>query len=248
MDEVLALALRAHRLRDGRPRRRAALMSAIAGEPLVIRSLEFLGGMATADWLAPRADAAGGRVRRTLERREVVAAQRARAPEEVRARQQHAGTHARDQLLQGQRRSSCSSIFRATATRGSRRRRRPSGGRSSRATCAGARSCAASCNCSTRATTRRPTTARCSTSSSEIGVPTIVVLTKIDKLTAAQRVRRVDGYRVASRPRRRADDSVQRRDRRRAQRAWRGDRVALAQPSWRAVAEPAAEAAPETEP
>ena len=43
---------RARRFRGGRSRRRAALMSAPSGEPLVIRSLEFIGGMATVGGLA----------------------------------------------------------------------------------------------------------------------------------------------------------------------------------------------------
>ena len=149
--------------------------------------------------MAPDQRAARGRVRRPLERRQVVAAQPARAPQGVRAREQHAGPHARDQLLQGQRH------VRARRPAGLRLREdlegraRRSGCRSSRGTCARPPRCAASCSCSTCGTTRRRTISRCSTSSREIEAPTIVVLTKIDKLRPREVPERVHEIAVALR-------------------------------------------------
>ena len=75
-------------------------MSASSGEPLVIRSLEFIGGMAAVG---------GWRPEPTLP--EIAFAGRSNVGKssllndsihrkKIRARQQHAGTHARDQLLQ----------------------------------------------------------------------------------------------------------------------------------------------------
>ncbi len=176
--------------------------------------------------LASGTDAARGRVRGTVERRQVVAAQPARSPKEVRAREQHAGPHARDQLLQGQR------PLRARRPPGLRLRARLEGtARRVEAAHRGlpAREPAAARDrrsCSTRGTTRPTTTCKMLDFLGEIGVPTIVVLTKIDKLTPAERKRPRVGAGRAARPRRRSDDSVQRRDRRGARRAGRGDRGA----------------------
>ena len=183
--------------------------------------------MATADGWRPTNDAARGRVRRPVERRQVVAAQPARASQGVRAREQHAGPHARDQLLQGQRRSSCSSTCRATATRASRRSAR----REWRPLIEGyLRAVPALRGVVQLLDVRHDPTdddLQMLDFLAELGVPTIVVLTKIDKLRRARAARSgcdeiAESLRLDDGP----DDPVQRRDGRRARRARRGGDVA----------------------
>ena len=108
MDEVLALALAT--AAGGVEILGEALCDSVrtdvrkdpGADPLVIRSLEFLGGMASATG-GVRVVAARSRVRGTFERRQIVAAQPLVRRKNVRAREQHARAHARDQLLQRQR-------------------------------------------------------------------------------------------------------------------------------------------------
>ena len=134
---------------------------------------------------AAAAGAAGDRVRRPVECRQVERDQRARQSHAARVHEQDAGPHAADQFLPPARRRAARRSAGLRLRRGAAAAQASTGSGFSRATSRRASRSSASCWSSTRGTGSPISTARCSSGYLTSGRPVLLLATKMDKFAAS---------------------------------------------------------------